>query len=130
VELIYALQNKMPYGNLQNKKGKFIRPSLATASAAANTSLPDDMRVSLTDSSAPDGYPISGFTWIILYKEQKYGDKTEEKARTVVRLVWWMTHEGQKYAEPMQYAPLSRAAREKAEKIIKSITYGGKGIMK
>jgi len=130
VELIYALQNKMPYGNLQNKKGKFIKPSLATASTAANTNLPDDMKVSLTDSSAPDGYPISGFTWIILYKEQKYGDKTEEKARTMVRLVWWMTHEGQKYAEPMQYAPLSKAAQEKAEKIIKSITYGGKGVMK
>ena len=130
VELIYALQNKMPYGNLQNKKGKFIKPSLATASTAANTNLPDDMKVSLTDSSAPDGYPISGFTWIILYKEQKYGDKTEEKASTLVRLVWWMTHEGQKYAEPMQYAPLSRAAQEKAEKIIKSVTYGGKGVMK
>ena len=130
VELIYALQNKMPYGTLQNKKGKFIKPSLATASAAANTVLPDDMKVSLTDSAAPDGYPISGFTWIILYKEQKYGDKTEEKARTVVRLVWWMTHEGQKYAEPMQYAPLSKAAQEKAEKIIKSVTYGGKAVMK
>ena len=64
-------------------------------SAAANISLPEDMKVSLTDSSAPDGYPISGFTWIILYKEQKYGDRTEDKAKTLLRLVWWMTHEGQ-----------------------------------
>ena len=79
VELIYALQNKMPYATVQNKKGKFVKPSLATTSAAANISLPDDMRVSLTDTTAPEGYPISGFTWIILYKEQKYGDKTLEK---------------------------------------------------
>ncbi len=130
VELIYALQNKMPYGDLRNKKGKFVKPSLATVSAAANISLPEDMKVSLTDSSAPDGYPISGFTWIILYKEQKYGDRTEDKAKTLLRLVWWMTHEGQKYAEPLQYAPLSKAAQKKAENIIKSATYGGKAITK
>jgi phosphate transport system substrate-binding protein len=129
VELIYALENKMPYGDLKNKKGNFIRPSLAAVSAAANISLPADMKVSLTDSSAPDGYPISGFTWIILYKEQRYGDRTEDKAKALLHLVWWMTHEGQKYAEPLQYAPLSRAAQEKAENQIKSVTYGGKTIM-
>ena len=129
VELIYALENKMPFGDLRNKKGKFIRPTLAATSAAANISLPDDMKVSLTDTSAPDGYPISGFTFIILYKEQKYGDRTADKANTVVKLVWWMTHEGQKYAQPLQYAPLSKTAQEKTEKIIKSIAYGGKEMM-
>jgi phosphate transport system substrate-binding protein len=130
VELIYALQNKMPYGTVQNKKGNFIQPSLATTSAAANISLPDDMRVSLTDTSASDGYPISGFTWILLYKDQKYGDKTLEKARTVADLVWWMTHEGQKYAEPLQYAPLSKNAREKAQKILGSLNYNGTSLVK
>ncbi len=130
VELIYALQNKMSYGGLLNKKGRFVKPSLPAVSAAANISLPDDMKVSLTDSAALDGYPISGFTWILLYKEQKYGDKTEDKARTLVRLAWWMTHEGQKYAEPLQYAPLSKAAQEKAERLIKSVTYAGKAVMK
>jgi phosphate transport system substrate-binding protein len=130
VELIYALQNKMPYGTLQNKSGKFIKPTLAATSAAANITLPDDMKVSLTDSSAPDGYPISGFTWILLYKDQKYGDKTMDKAKAVVTLVWWMTHEGQKYAEPMQYAPLSRNAQEKAEKLLKSVNYGGAALVK
>ncbi len=130
VELIYALQNKMPYGTLQNKSGKFIKPSLAATSAAANISLPDDMKVSLTDSSAPDGYPISGFTWILLYKDQKYGDKTMDKAKAVVTLVGWMVHEGQKYVEPMQYAPLSRSAQEKAEKLLRSVNYGGTALMK
>jgi phosphate transport system substrate-binding protein len=130
VELIYALQNKMPYGTLQNKSGKFIKPTLAATSAAANITLPDDMKVSLTDSSAADGYPISGFTWILLYKDQKYGDKTMDKAKAVVTLVGWMTHEGQKYAEPMQYAPLSRNAQEKAEKLLKSVSYGGTALVK
>jgi phosphate transport system substrate-binding protein len=130
VELIYALQNKMPFGDLRNKAGKFIRPTLAATGAAANIKLPNDMKVSLTDTPAPDGYPIAGFTFIILYKEQKYGDRTEDKANTLIKLVWWMTHEGQKYGEPMQYAPLSRTAQEKTERIIKSVTYGGGEVMK
>ena len=72
VELIYALQNKMPYGTIKNKKGKFVKPSIASTSLAANTALPDDMKVDLTDTDAADGYPISGFTWILVYKEQNY----------------------------------------------------------
>jgi phosphate transport system substrate-binding protein len=130
VELIYALQNKMPYGTIKNKKGNFIQPSIASTSLAANTALPDDMKVDLTDTDAAEGYPISGFTWILVYKEQNYAGKAEEKAKALVNLLWWMTHEGQKYAEPLHYAPLSKAAVGKAEKLIKSITYKGTPIMK
>ncbi|MGA2467440.1 MAG: phosphate ABC transporter substrate-binding protein PstS [Thermodesulfobacteriota bacterium] len=130
VELIYALQNKMPYGTVKNKKGSFVDPSIASTSLAANTELPDDMKVSLTDTDAQDGYPISGFTWILVYKEQNYGDKSEEKAKELVKLLWWMTHGGQKYADPLHYAPLSKKAVEKTEKLIKSVTYNGKPIMK
>jgi len=123
VELIYALQNKMPYGTIRNKKGNFINPSIASTSLAADTALPDDMKVDLTDTDAADGYPISGFTWILVYKEQNYADKSQEKAKALVNLLWWMTHEGQKYAEPLHYAPLSKAAVAKAEKLIQSIRY-------
>jgi len=130
VELIYALQNKMPYGTIKNKKGNFINPTLASTSLAANIELPDDMKVSLTNGDAADGYPISGFTWILVYKEQNYGDRSEEKAKEVVKLLGWMTHEGQKYAEPLHYAPLSKKAVEKTEKLIKSVTYKGSTIMK
>jgi len=130
VELVYALQNKMAFGAVRNKTGKFIKPTLGATSAAANIALPDDMKVTLTDTSAADGYPIAGFTWILLYKEQKYGDKSEAKARDLVNLVWWMTHEGQKYAEPMHYAPLSKSAMQKAEQLLKSATYGGNKIIK
>jgi phosphate transport system substrate-binding protein len=130
VELIYALQNQMPYVTVQNKKGKMIKPSLAATSMAANIPLPDDMKVSLTDTAAADGYPVGGFTWILLYQDQKYGDRTEEKAKTLVDLLWWMTHDGQKFAEAMHYAPLSQAAVEKAEKLLKSVAYGGKKLLK
>ena len=130
VELIYALQNKMAYAGIKNKKGNWVKPTIASTSQAANISLPDNLMVSLTDTDAADGYPVAGFTWVLVYKEQRYGDRSEQKARDLVNLVWWMNHEGQKYAEPMQYAPLSRTAAEKAEKLIKSVTYGGKQVMK
>jgi phosphate transport system substrate-binding protein len=130
VELIYALQNKMPYGMVKNKKGNFVTATLASTSKAAEINLPDDMKVSLTDTDAPEGYPISGFTWILVYKDQGYGDRAEEKARELVKLLWWMTHEGQKYAEPLEYAPLSKKAVEKAEKLIKSIIYKSSPVMR
>jgi phosphate transport system substrate-binding protein len=130
VELIYALQNKMPFGEIKNKKGNFIKPTIASTSLAANTSLPDDMKVDLTDTDAPKGYPISGFTWILVYKEQNYADHPKGKAKALANLLWWMTHQGQKYAEPLHYAPLSKAAVGKAEKLIKSITYKEEPIRK
>jgi phosphate transport system substrate-binding protein len=130
VELIYALQNKMPYGLVKNKKGNFVTATLASTSKAADTDLPDDMKVSLTDIDAPEGYPISGFTWILVYKDQGYRDGSEEKAKELVKLLWWITHEGQKYTEPLEYAPLSKKAVEKAEKLIKSITYKSSALMR
>jgi phosphate transport system substrate-binding protein len=130
VELIYALENKMPYGTVRNRSGRFIRPTLASTSTAAQISLPDDMKADLTDTASRDGYPIGGFTFILVYRDQKYGQRTEEQAKGVVDLLWWMTHEGQQYAEPMQYAPLSKAAQDKTEKLIRSITYGGGRMMK
>jgi phosphate transport system substrate-binding protein len=130
VELIYALQNKMPYGMVKNKKGNFVTATLAATSKAADINLPDDMKVSLTDTDAPEGYPISGFTWILVYKDQGYRDRSEEKAKELVKLLWWMTHEGQKYTEPLEYAPLSKKAVERAEKLIKSISYKSSVIMK
>ncbi|MGZ6208094.1 MAG: phosphate ABC transporter substrate-binding protein PstS [Syntrophales bacterium] len=130
VELIYAIQNKMPYGMVKNKKGNFVTATLASTSKAADTNLPDDMKVSLTDTDAPEGYPISGFTWILVYKDQGYRDRPEEKAKELVKLLWWITHEGQKYTEPLEYAALSKKAVEKTEKLIKSVTYKGNAIMK
>ena len=130
VELIYALQNKMPYGPVKNKKGHFVTATLVTTSKAADTNLPNDMKVMLVDTDASEGYPISGFTWILSYKDLNYGGRTEEKAKEVIKLLWWMTHAGQKYAEPLDYAPLSQKAVEKAEKLIKSISYKSSALTK
>ncbi len=128
VELVYAIQNRMPLGIVKNRKGNFIKPDLKSISLAGNVPLPDDTRVSITDTESPQGYPISGFTWLLVYKEQKYNGRTKEKARALVDLLWWMTHNGQKYTEELHYAPLPPEAVKKAEAIIKSITYDGKQV--
>lgn len=129
VELIYALQNKMGFANIQNKSGKFITPSLASTTAASNVELPPNAEVSLTNTDAPKGYPISSFTWALIYKEQKYSDRSAARAKMLLTLLWYNIHDGQKNCEPLNYAPLSKSAVKVAEKILKSATYGGKAIL-
>jgi phosphate transport system substrate-binding protein len=130
IELLYALQNKMAFGNIKNKSGKFVEPTIKSVSAAANVKIPDDTNVSLTDTDASEGYPISGFTWLIFYKEQNYGSRTKEKAEALTKLLSWLVKDGQKFVEPLQYSPLSKEAAAKSEKIIKSMTYNGVQILK
>jgi phosphate transport system substrate-binding protein len=130
VELIYALQNKMDYAKIKNRSGKFIVPSLASVTAAGNVKLPEDSKIFITDTDAADGYPISGFTWVIIYKEQNYSGRSADRASKLLKLLWWNIHEGQTFAAPLNYAPLSKEALKVAEKILKSATYGGKAILK
>jgi phosphate transport system substrate-binding protein len=130
VELIYALQNKMLFANIQNKGGKFITPSLESTTLASKIdALPANGIVSLTDTDNPKGYPISSFTWALIYKEQKYNDRSEAKAKMLLELLWYNIHDGQKNCVPLNYAPLSKTAVKVAEKILKSATYGGKAIL-
>ena len=97
VELIFALQNKLPVALLQNKAGKYVEANLASVTTAANVPLPADMRVSITNTDAAAGYPISSFTYILLYTEQSYNNRDEAKAKEVIKLVNWMVHDGQQY---------------------------------
>jgi phosphate transport system substrate-binding protein len=129
IELAYAVQNNMPYAKVQNKAGNFIAPSIPSVTAAANIQIPADTKVSLTNTDAADGYPISGFSWIILYKEQKYGDRSADRAGKLVKLISWMIHDGQQYSAPLTYAPLSPAAVTAGDAVLKSITYDGKPIL-
>mgnify|MGYP001773096812 CR=1 FL=1 len=130
VELIYAKQNKLPVALVRNKKGKFIKPELPSITSAGNVKIPDDTRISITDTEAEEGYPISSFTWVLVYKEQNYKNRSFERAKQLVKLLWWMTHDGQNYTEPLDYAKLPPEAVKKAEAIIKSITYNGKPVYK
>ncbi|MBT5855065.1 phosphate ABC transporter substrate-binding protein PstS [bacterium] len=124
-ELVYALQNKMDVGIIKNKSGNYITPSLHTASLAAKGKIPDDTRITLTDTSARKGYPISGFTWILLNQDQKFKKRSLTQAQETVKLIKWMiSKEGQALAKPLGYAPLPTSAIIKAHRLLNSITYG------
>jgi phosphate transport system substrate-binding protein len=104
VELIYARQNKIPFGVVQNRDGEFATPSLESVTAAAKnalTAIPDDLRYSLTDAPGKDSYPISGTVWAVIYENQPPG-----KGQAVVDFLRWVTHEGQEYAQGLDYAKL------------------------
>jgi phosphate transport system substrate-binding protein len=105
VELIYALQNKISYGSVQNMAGEFVRASVQSvtaAAAAAAGKMPADFRVSITNAEGMGVYPISSFTWLLLYESPK--DKVQSK--TVVDFVKWALTDGQKFCAELGYAPL------------------------
>ena len=108
VEIIYAIQNKIPYGSVKNADGNYVKASLASvteAAAGAEAKMPADFRVSITNSSGKTAYPISSFTWLLLYEDAK--DKP--KAAAMVDFLKWALTDGQKYCADLGYAPLPAA---------------------
>ena len=125
VELIYAEQNKLPYASIKNSAGAFVRPALESITAAAAAvagQMPDDLRVSITNSPSPTAYPISSFTYLLVYKEQQ----DQAKGKALVDFLWWAIHDGEQMAKDLLYAPLPQEVVKKAEQKINSITYQGK----
>jgi phosphate transport system substrate-binding protein len=118
VELIYALQSKIPYGAVQNSAGTFVRASVdSVTAAAAAAEIPDDFRVSLTNPPGNDAYPIASFTWLLLYEDPP--DKAQ--SRVMVDFVRWAITEGQKYARDLGYAPLPQTVVERELKALDRI---------
>jgi phosphate transport system substrate-binding protein len=120
VELIYALNNKIPYAQLQNKSGNWVDASLAGVTAAAAASagnMPADFRVSITDASGPDVYPISSFTWLLVYQKQS----NKEVGEQIKKFLTWALAEGQTYAPDLKYAPLPAAVIQKETAQIQQI---------
>jgi phosphate transport system substrate-binding protein len=123
VELAYAIKNGLPVALIKNKSGNFIKPSVKTVSYAANINIPSHARVSLTNTDAPKGYPISSFTWLLLYKNQHYGKHTKDTMKAIKKVVKWMLCDGQKFAEPLLYAPLPSKAVKVAKDNLNSVYY-------
>jgi len=125
VELAYAAQNKLPVASIKNQAGEFIQPTLDAVTAAAAESLattPEDLRVSITNAAGKGAYPISSYTYILVYKEQK----DAAKGKALVDFLWWGIHDGESYARDLQYAPLPKEIVTRAEAKINAITFGGK----
>ncbi|MEF2278553.1 phosphate ABC transporter substrate-binding protein PstS [Deinococcus sp. YIM 134068] len=129
VELVYARQNRLTFGSVQNRAGKFVTADNGPASAAAQgVVIPGDTRVSITNSANADAYPIASFTYVIFYQDQKYGNRTEAQAKALKSLLGWMTTTGQGYNEALDYAKLPANVSSKVRGILNSITYGGKKV--
>ena len=129
VELAYAKQNGMAYANIQNKSGKYIAPTIEATTLASNVAIPEDSKVSITNTDNPKGYPIASFTWALIYKEQNYNGRSKARATELLKLLWYNIHQGQAECAPLNYAPLSKSAVKVAEKILKSATYDGKPVL-
>jgi phosphate transport system substrate-binding protein len=120
VELIYAVQNKMPYGRVKNSSGEFVKADLASVTAAAAgaaKSMPDDFRVSITDAPGKTVYPISSFTWLLI--PSKFSDVAKRDA--IKGFVKWMLADGQNYTEALSYAKLPKEVVAMEVKALNSI---------
>jgi phosphate transport system substrate-binding protein len=126
VELIYAIQNRIAYGLVRNRAGNFIQASLASTTAAAAAAMraigeDTDFRISITDAEGADAYPIASFTWLLLPKRLT----NPVTARPLLEFVWWATHDGQRFAQALDYAPLPARVVTLIETRLKTITLNG-----
>ncbi len=120
VELIYAIQNKMPYGQVRNSSRTYVKADLASVTAAAAGAvkeMPDDFRVSITNAPGKAAYPIASFTWLLVPSPIQDG----AKRKMIVGFLHWMLTDGQKYAEPLAYAQLPKEVVSKEMKAISEI---------
>jgi phosphate transport system substrate-binding protein len=110
VELIYATQNKMPYAEIKNAAGEFMKPTLESITAAlATADIPDDFRFSMTNAPGKDAYPIAGATWLLVYQQQK----DAAKGKKLVEFLKWSLTDGEKMAKDLQYAPLPESVQQR-----------------
>ena len=126
----YAFAQKIAYAQIQNQRGEFVEPSSESISAAASGEIPADTRCSITNADATGAYPISTFTWMIIYKEQNYSDRSKEQAvATLDLLKYILSDEAQNITSEVHYAPLPAKAKEISLANLKTVTYDGVTIL-
>jgi len=115
VELIYAVQNKIPYGSVKNSSGQFIKASLeSTTAAAAGVKMPADFRVSITNAPGKTAYPIASFTWLLV----PIDPPDKNKGKILKDFLFWMLDQGQTMTQTLSYAPLPKEVVEKEKAAI------------
>ena len=119
VELIYAVQNKIPYGSVRNSAGNFVKASLegVTAAAASAPKMPADFRVSITNAPGKDAYPISSFTWLLIPNQSK----DASRGKMLADFLNWMASDGQSMTNALAYAPLPENVAAKVKETIKQV---------
>ena len=122
----YAFAQKIPYARIENQHGEMVEPTAETISAAASGEIPSDTRTSITNSDATGAYPIATFTWMVIYKEQNYSDRSMDQAVATLDLLQYiLSDEAQNITSEVHYAPLPTKAKELSMKNLKTVTYDG-----
>ena len=126
----YAFAQKIPYARIENQHGEMVEPTAETISAAASGEIPSDTRTSITNSDATGAYPIATFTWMVIYKEQNYSDRSMDQAVATLDLLQYiLSDEAQNITSEVHYAPLPTKAKELSIKNLKTVTYDGVAIL-
>lgn len=130
VELAYVIQNKLTYAEVKNRDGQWVAPSLpattaAAAGGAAQMAKTHDVRVSISYAPGQNTYPIAGFTYLLIPKDQD----NAEKGKALVKFLWWAIHDGERFAPDLLYASLPPDVVKINEGLIKSITYQGRPLL-
>jgi phosphate transport system substrate-binding protein len=130
IELAYALKNDIPFATLQNKSGNFVVPSLDSVKAAADlSSYPGDLRFDLANTDSAQGYPITGTTWIIVYKDLSKVLTSQDRAAALVDFLWWAIHDGQNDAAPLFYGSIPASLLAQDEAAVRSLNWGGAPVL-
>ncbi|HEY8665144.1 MAG TPA: phosphate ABC transporter substrate-binding protein PstS [Tepidisphaeraceae bacterium] len=130
IELNYALANKIPFALLKNKDGEFVKASpqtVANAGEGAVDALSKSLTASIWNQPGKEAYPIAAYTYIIVYRDLSYL-KDENKAKTLVDFITWATHDGEKLALEMDYAPLSEGVQKQVDAVIGTLEWNGKAM--
>ena len=123
----YAFAQRIPYATLMNVNGELVKPTSESISASASGEIPADTRTSITNSSAKGAYPISCFTWILIYKEQAYAKRSAEQAQATLDLLHYiLSKDAQQITSEVHYAPLPQKAVELSLQNLKQVTFDGK----
>jgi len=127
-ELAYVLTNSIQYAAIKNVDGKYVLPSVAGAKADAENvaTIPADLRVYIVNAPGDASYPITGFTWAIVYQNQT----NTERGWALANMLWWVTHDGQQYSLPLYYVPLPASIVTRDEAQIKSMKCGSSACYK
>ena len=127
VELAYAKQSKLPHALMKNKSGNFVEATVDSTKAAVMSSvanLPADLRISLGNPDGKDAYPIAGFTYLLVYKNQK----DQAKGKVLVSFIWWALHDGSQYTAALDYVSQPPDMLKKVEDQIRKINYNGQSL--
>ena len=126
----YAFAQKIPYASIQNQRGELVEPTSETISAAASGEIPTDTRTSITNSDAAGAYPIATFTWMVIYQEQNYSDRSKDQAVATLDLLQYiLSDEAQHITSEVHYAPLPAKAKELSMQNLRTVTYDGMPIL-